>query len=100
MWSISSSSKLPVAAALRSLAITLVASGCTHLPLPHDPRPPLPLPQAIAERYRLPGEVIEDSLVPIGADGDVAFFRGRLHAGDESADFYYVVPRHDAPLPF
>jgi dienelactone hydrolase len=102
MWS--TSSNLPVAAPLRSLALSLslalAGASCSHLPPAHDPRPALPLPQAIADRYRIPGDVIEDSLVPIGAEDDVAFFRGRLRAGDETAEFYYVRPRHEVPLPF
>lgn len=40
----------------------------------------------------MPGEVREDSLVSIGGEAGVEFFRGRLSAGEEQAEFHFLRP--------
>lgn len=69
-----------------------VLAGCLHVPAPTHPRPSLPLPPEIAARYELPGTVEEESLVPIGEENGVRFYRGRLRCADEVAEFHYLQP--------
>ena len=62
--------------------LVAAVAGCVHVPPPTHPRPALPLPPEIVERYALPGPVVEELLVPIGAEDGVRFYRGRLRSGD------------------
>lgn len=88
----------------RRLAVILLAAvsaaGCVHVPAPTHARPALTLPDEVAQRYRLTGAVVEASLVPIGAEDGVRFYRGRLTCGDEVAEFHYLEPEGTGPLPF
>lgn len=70
------------------------------MPPPTHPRPALPLPPEVAERYELPGPVVEELLVPIGAEDGVSFHRGRLRSGDELAEFHFLRPEGAAQPPF
>jgi len=89
-------------AARRLVASLLVAAtlGCAHQPEPTHPRPALPLPNQIANRYALPGPVIEESFVPIGDEDGLLIFRGQLACGDELADFHFIRPANDPNAPF
>ena len=70
------------------------------MPAPRHARPALTLPAEAAERYLLPGPVVEASLVPIGSEDGVRFYRGRLSCGDEVAEFHYLTPETTEPMPF
>jgi len=91
MWSTSSRHCLPLLLAL---------AGCSYVPAPPHPRPALPLPDSVAERYALDGPVEETSLVPIGRRAGVSFFRGQLRCGSEVADFHYLQPDQASAQPF
>ena len=80
-------------------AALLAGAGCRHLPPPRHARAALPMPAAVAARYAVPGAVAEDSLVPLGGDAAMQFFRGRLVAGDEVAEFHLVQPSVPARAP-
>jgi dienelactone hydrolase len=75
-------------------------AGCSTWEMPEHPRAPLPLPPEIAARFAVPGPVVEESLVPLGGEDGVQFFRGRARAGDEVAEFTYLRPPGDAPRAF
>lgn len=68
--------------------------------MPEHPRAALALPPEIAARYALPGPVVEESLVPIGQEDGVRFYRGRARSGDEVAEFTFLLPDDDRPHPF
>lgn len=78
--------------------LLLIQVGCVTIPGPDHPRPALPLPAEIAERYALPGEVHEDYLVPLDSAGRI--FRGRLRCGDERPEFHLMLPASQRPAPF
>ena len=65
-------------------------SACSTIAAPDHPRPPLPLPSHIAERYELPGPVNEDYLVRLDERGRIS--RGRLTCGDERPEFHVILP--------
>lgn len=68
--------------------------------MPAHPRQALPLPPELAARYALPGPVVEEALVPIGGQDGIRFFRGRARAGDEVAEFTFLLPQTDRPVSF
>ncbi|MHC5065515.1 MAG: alpha/beta hydrolase family protein [Planctomycetota bacterium] len=72
----------------------LLSLGCSLQECSPHPRPALPIPDSLARQYELPGEVREDSLVPIGSEDGVQFFRGRLSAGSEEAEFHFLRPEN------
>ena len=77
-----------------------LCGGCVHLAAPPYIRPAEELPASIAARFDVPGAVVERSLVPIGGEDGVNFYRGRLASGDELAEFYYLAPAGNRPNPF
>lgn len=79
------------------LLLSALSSGCTHVPPPRHPRPALPLPPHIAQRYALPGPVVEAALIPLGREDGVRFFRGRLECGAERASFHLLLPEAGTP---
>ncbi len=85
-----------------SLSLCLLTAACSHWPAPRHPRPALPLPADIARHYALPGPVHEELLVPLGVDDGLRIRRGALRAGDERAEFHYLVSAEPAaePVPF
>lgn len=93
MWSICSRQP-SICAAL------LVLSGCSTQPSASYPRPSLPLPRVIAERYEIPASLREEMLVPIGRQRHIDFYRGRLGSDSEKVEFHYLVPESDHPQPF
>lgn len=80
--------------------IAALTSACTSVPVCPHPRPAQPIPRAVAARYDLPGPLVERSFVPIGSDGSLRYARGRLEAGDEVSDIFFIQPAGDGPFPF
>lgn len=80
-----------------TLAIGL--SGCVALPAPLHPRPALPLPDVYAARFAVPGEVLEEQMVPAGSTAEFSYVRGALRAGDERATFHLLQPATGRPAP-
>jgi pimeloyl-ACP methyl ester carboxylesterase len=93
MWSISSSPPIVC-------GWILFVAACTTQPSPDYPRPPLPLPEVVAERYRIPDSIREELLVPIGRQENIDLFRGRIGAGSDHVDFHFLIPDSDKPRPF
>lgn len=85
-----------------TLLAGLLTTGCTLQECSTHPRPALPLPDEVINRYQLPGPVQEELLVPIGGQDGVEYFRGRLSCGDELAEFHFLRPTaaRDENLPF
>lgn len=86
----------------RALFLLLAAlAGCTTRPAPHHPRPALPLPGAVAERYALPGPVTERVLTEVSPAGASArILRGRLASGGELAEITFIRAPGDGNAPF
>ena len=82
------------------LAAGLLLTGCAHFQPATHPRPALPLPDHIAARYALDGEVFEESLVEVGNEPAYRVFRGRVRAGEEIADFHALIPHGKGAKPF
>jgi dienelactone hydrolase len=74
--------------------------ACATWPAPVHPRPPLPLPDAAAQRYALPAAVEERLLAPIGGEGGCTFWRGVLACGSELIEFRLILPPGDEAAPF
>lgn len=81
-----------------TLSLLLALAGCVTIAAPNNPRPALPLPPEVANRYALPGEVVEDYLLPIDRDRQV--FRGRLSCGEEHPEFHLLLPVAAESAPF
>ena len=99
MWSICSKRVSGARRLVAGIAVLAIA-GCAHVEAPAHPRPSLPLPPDLVQRYALPGPVVEESLVPIGGDNGIRFYRGRLRCGDELAEFHYLHPENGSAQPF
>jgi hypothetical protein len=82
-----------------SIGAALGLGGCTTTAPPSHPRPPLPLPSAVAACYALDARVDETTLVPVGGTDELGFWRGRLASGDERVDFHFVTPAAPAAEP-
>jgi dienelactone hydrolase len=88
----------PVAGRL-ALLLWLCLPACTTWPAPAHPRPALPLPDAIAARYALPGPVEARTLAPLGGQDGRTYWRGALTCGDEGIDFRLILPPGDGAAP-
>lgn len=82
----------------RALALLGLCS-CVALPGPAHPRPALPLPEAYAAAFALPGEVVEEQTVPAGSTVAFAYVRGAVRAGGERATFHLLQPTTGRPAP-
>lgn len=70
--------------------------ACAFTEAPDFPRAPLPLSDADAERFRVPGPV---ELLKLEPTGDRTVFVGDLASGPETVHFHlYRAKREDAPL--
>ena len=77
----------------------LAFGACSTQPLPEHPRPPLPLPGKLADRYALPNSIREELLAPIGRQEGIDFYRGRLGSDSERVEFHFLYPESTTPAP-
>lgn len=83
------------AGARRAGALALFAAavtGCSFAPAPRHPRPALPLPEEVADRFALPAPPVVEEVTPVDDHGTN---RGTLTCGDETIRFHL----HRADLP-
>lgn len=104
MSSIFSERNIPLARLipLALLVALLTSVGCSTTPLADSPRslPREPLPASVQARYAVPGDVSEETLVPLGGEDGLTFYRGSIRAGPERAAFTLILPALDVPPSF
>ncbi len=83
----------------RLAGLALCFAGCVAYPASGQPRPPLPLPDEYEAIFALPGDVLEEQVVPAGATAAYAYSRGAVVAGAERATFHVLQPTTGRPAP-